>query len=55
MSQGGIDIPENPDDVRALLAAMQARLLASEQALEAERTALKPRASSSMWPRTRSS
>ena len=39
MSQGGIDIPENPDDVRALLAAMQARLLASEQALEAERTA----------------
>lgn len=39
MSPGGIDIPENPDDVRALLAAMQARLMASEQALEAERTA----------------
>ncbi|WP_150289881.1 IS66 family transposase [Sphingobium estronivorans] len=39
MSRGGIDIPENPDDVRALLAAMQARLVASEQALEAERTA----------------
>ena len=39
MSPGGIDIPENPDDVRALVAAMQARLVASEQALEAERTA----------------
>ncbi|WP_413061440.1 IS66 family transposase (plasmid) [Sphingomonas carotinifaciens] len=39
MSPGGIDIPENPDDVRALLAAMQAQLAASEQALEAERTA----------------
>ncbi|MFV0622672.1 IS66 family transposase [Sphingomonas sp. ac-8] len=39
MSPGGIDIPGNPDDVRALLAAMQARLAASEQALEAERTA----------------
>jgi transposase len=39
MSPGGIDIPENPDDVRALLAAMQARLAASEQALAAERTA----------------
>ncbi|WP_310106361.1 IS66 family transposase [Sphingomonas sp. BE138] len=38
MSPGGIDIPENPDDVRALLAAMQARLVASEQALKAERT-----------------
>ena len=35
MSPGGIDIPENPDDVRALVAAMQARLVASEQALEA--------------------
>jgi transposase len=31
--------PPNPDDVRALVAAMQARLVASEQALEAERTA----------------
>lgn len=39
MSPGGTDIPKNPDDVRALLAAMQARLVASEQALEAERTA----------------
>jgi transposase len=39
MSPGGIDIPENAHDVRALLAAMQARLMASEQALEAERTA----------------
>ncbi len=39
MSPGEIDIPENPDDVRALVAAMQARLVASEQALEAERTA----------------
>jgi transposase len=39
MSPGGIDIPENPDGVRALVAAMQARLVASEQALEAERTA----------------
>jgi len=39
MSPGGIDIPENPEDVRAFLAAMQARLVASEQALEAKRTA----------------
>ena len=34
-----IDIPESPGDVRALLATTQARLAASEQALEAERTA----------------
>ena len=39
MSPGGINIPDNPGDVRALLAAMQARLVAAEQALEAERTA----------------
>lgn len=36
---GGIDIPENAHDVRALFAAMQAWLVASEQALEAERNA----------------
>jgi len=39
MSPRGIDIPEGANDVRELFAAMQARLVASEQALEAERNA----------------
>ncbi|UYY76803.1 IS66 family transposase [Sphingomonas sp. R1] len=39
MSSDALDIPDNPDAVKALLAAMQAKLAASEQALAAERSA----------------
>jgi len=39
MPPSGIGIPENAHDVRALFAAMQGRLVTSEQALEAERNA----------------
>ncbi|MET0372691.1 MAG: IS66 family transposase [Rhizorhabdus sp.] len=39
MSRTEIDIPVNPDAVRALIAEMQARMVASEQALATEREA----------------
>ncbi len=39
MSPEQLDLPSNPDDLRALVAQMHARLTASEQALEAEREA----------------
>jgi septal ring factor EnvC (AmiA/AmiB activator) len=39
MSCGELDIPDSPDAVKALLAAMQAKLAASEQTLAVERAA----------------
>lgn len=39
MSPEQLDLPSDPDDLRAFAAQMQARLAASEQALEAEREA----------------
>ncbi len=39
MSPEQLDLPSDPDDLRALVAQMQTRLAASEQALEAEREA----------------
>lgn len=39
MLPDAIDLPRNPDDLRALVAATQARLAVSEQALDAERAA----------------
>ena len=39
MSPDTIDLPRDPDDLRALMASMQTRLKASEQALDTERAA----------------